>query len=588
MHSQNLDEIYFSEDFTAISVGQGDRLILNQSTGAKAIMGSQESEILRLCQQPRSISGHLAQMEKEWGYRPDWKELEPIWSGLERQGHLCTLTKFKEQLTVTENKGKGTPIRAVTMSIRSVSPLLKRGLESAVPHIQKIDRKMELVLASEQEDSDEAISIVKELDCDIELRWIGLKERQEFAQWLARDTGLSPQLCIYALAPDFIGNKTGALRNALLLDQVNHAAINADDDVVWDIRKMSYDPNKITLGTTKNPLWNYAPINTCAKSWGEPEARSLFELHENFLGKTASPILKSYSDIEPLGLNSILLKSLRSRSAKITTTSLGYRGGSTLQAASAFFSLPSGSPPEWLTDDDAYAKFAQSEELTFSVKNTCCGYAASPFLGIAMDASHQLPPFSPLHRAQDVLFQVFLQSDPLNLTVLMPETLYHQPPKRVLSHKLHEELTKPLPMYIWILKLYQHYKKTCVLSSYQEFGKWVREIITKEPEEMVRLLNVCHQKHIWDFRQRLSLHLVEHRLAKEFQLDRDFSRKLLDQRLLDPQSYTPWEVHHADDPIREFLAQLSLFGELLENWSLLFASAQKYQQQGNRVSRLLI
>jgi len=583
------NSILFSTEFLAIPAGGGDQLVWNQTTGEKEILSGQDVEILRICQQPRSISEHLDSMEEDWGYRPEWSEFQGMWQDLVNKGWLLSVETFQQSFNAkaaTESAKKPVHISAFTIPMRAVGPALVRCLKSVEPHMQENGRKMELILVSEQDDVDAAREVVGNMTCDMEPRWIGPREREVFIRWLVKETTLSPELCAYALKPDVPGIKIGALRNAQLLECVDQHYLSTDDDTVWDLRRPRTSSEATILGGFEAALWNYELLTTDALNYGEEVASNIFELHERFLGKSASELIAAAKTLKIYGLDLTLRKSLNNPHSRVGMSVTGYRGDAAFTDFSTLLSFPKNEIPPWFQESSAYQSFLSAQEVSVSGAGLLCGNFCAAGMGMALDATAELPPFPPLHRNEDGLFQLFLQHNQQRLlSVGLPETLYHKRQEtRFLAHTYAESLQADPSMDKWVSLLFHSYQEGSVVRDAGSFGIWLRESITHEPESMTKYLVSIYDQYIWNARTTLSMAFKGKQLPAVFRSDLNKATQILEEKLLNSTPVWPREFQGRAEPLTDFLKELCLLGELLEKWPLFLAAARHHKQVGQRLS----
>jgi hypothetical protein len=589
-------DVFFAVEMMAIVAGAGEQLALNVSTGKKEILDVQEVEFLRLCQEPRTVDGHRLQMEQVWQVEQDGRELQQQIADLHARGWLQSGTEFWKQLGDKKATAGLKPPRITSLAIpmRGAGPLLERCLESAAAHFQKEPINRRLVLASEQDDEEEARRIVKrhlpELTPD-QVSWIGPKERREFVELLVKEASIDPKILAYALCPEEEGIKTGSLRNALLLDCLDEAFLMSDDDTIWDLRKAHHSSDEVLgLAGFSAKVWGYELLHQKADQWGQAERNSLFSCHEKFLGFHPGDLARGYARGTLKNPGSTLQQNLRHPQAQVVATACGYRGDSALEGYSAFFNFRDNDLPLWLAREEEYVKLPQAQGVSFSAEQAFLGHFASPTMNMALMGQAELPPFPPLHRCQDTLFQLFLQrSNQGHCSVVMPQTLRHERMEsRLLANSLTKELAVAPFLAAWVTVLFKASHADIISQDYSQFGTWLKNWVHEQPEEAAERLKAIYFEQKMDLRNQITTTLSRTDICQSFRAELHQAMECVDEQLTAPASLWPRELLSVTDPEKAFLYQLGQLGYLLEIWPDILKAARGLKKQGRQVSRRLL
>ncbi|NJK92697.1 MAG: hypothetical protein HC904_13250 [Blastochloris sp.] len=205
----------------------------------------------------------------------------------------------------------------VGLPMRRVGQHLASWLESAREHWAGREESVRLVLASESEgeDAEEAAALVKAALPGLSLGWLGAEERRVYAKELAKEAGLESGLLEEALYPAGEGLKTGALRNALMLEAVGETFLMSDDDARWNLRRALGTEERVDVGSFASQGWHYDWLE--GESWGVEEEGNVFECHVAFLGKSLAGLLQERGGGSLLGLDTTLQATLRNPSARV-------------------------------------------------------------------------------------------------------------------------------------------------------------------------------------------------------------------------------------------------------------------------------
>ncbi len=226
----------------------------------------------------------------------------------------------------------------------------------------------------------------------------------------------------FAICGDDTGPiKIGAQRNAILLYSAGKKILFTDDDVICSLHSIpgadpSLDIKKLFLTSfSLRRSWFFDDYESATAYFPKIEMNYL-EAHEAMLGKMASQIIGNLPnrnnatfDKEPGGVSDALIKKIGgvvSPNIKISTTHSGMVGDTFMRVHTPIMvSLSDTEYSLWGHSKEEYIKNRNTSVIAkafdqYSLYNgpVCIGYT------LGVDARDLIPPFSPLHRAEDGIF----------------------------------------------------------------------------------------------------------------------------------------------------------------------------------------
>ena len=285
-------------------------------------------------------------------------------------------------------------------------------LSSYAANCERYGRSPEFVVADDSnsaESAERARAAVQAIagPCQARLRYAGVAEKRGFAERLAAESGVPPELIGFALAGDQRCTiSTGANRNSLLLDTVGKLTLAVDDDTVAKIATLPGHDSAASSFPGFDPT----------EFW-------FFQDHDSALGAL------SRLDIDLLGCHEGLLGSESAAGGHVVMTLHGLVGDSGMASPRHYLTLTGGSRERLVASPESYRSAFRSREVVRTVRRPTIvrgSFCMSTFLGL--DQRRLLPPFFPVQRNSDGIFgQTLYKCLDRAHTAFLPWTLLHSP-----------------------------------------------------------------------------------------------------------------------------------------------------------------
>ncbi len=284
---------------------------------------------------------------------------------------------------------------------------LRRALESFAANARTHGRKVHFVVATNFIDDGKSRGVAEEIGRtqDLQVAFIGEKEKRELAQRLRSATGCDPAVLEFALFdPEGCGFLCGANRNVLLLRGAGKLFSSVDDDMVCKIStapEPSGDSLKCFARRDVLQRWFYPDRASTLADANHIEADYL-GVHEEWLGQAMSECFSRREKVVFENLSNDVIRRLRRRDAAVAMTCSGHVGDPGIPT-SYYHLLLRGDSLRRLTKSEPFYRTALGARSVRSVApEPSIGDATlSPGMAIGLDGRDLLPPFFPVLHAED-------------------------------------------------------------------------------------------------------------------------------------------------------------------------------------------
>ena len=284
----------------------------------------------------------------------------------------------------------------------------------------------------------QAMAVRLASDLGIRLRYLGPQEKRQYAQRLARASGLPVRTIALALLDELaVGFCRGANTNALMLDTVGQPFFCFDDDSYCRPARWSQAPS-VALSSASFPvrLHVFADAGSLLAQV-EQQDLSLLREHEAWLGLGCRDIAAAAAARGTLDLDEAspaLLGDFLAGRGQVLATWSGLYGDSG-SAHSTYYLMLTGPDRERLVATQADYQQALACRLVWKAPSGVKLVRNDLFQSVAFaaDNRHCLPPFMPFLRASDSVFgQLLLDCFPHALIGCLPWSVHHapDPPRR--------------------------------------------------------------------------------------------------------------------------------------------------------------
>jgi hypothetical protein len=324
---------------------------------------------------------------------------------------------------------------------------LERAIESYVACVQLYARTPQFFIADGTR-SAQAQGITQALiqkvakSSGLEFYYSGTQEKCSFLKYLTDQCEVPSEVLEFGLmGPRNCEVKTGANRNAILLQTLGDIVLSADDDSQCKVGSLASEDERrmICLGGEWNipEVWSFADREAALKSIS-PISIDIFDEHETLLGKSLTQVVsKNHSGLLKFeNPCAHLLESLLSAEGTIPVTFAGVAGDSGQSPYVAALFHSQATRTRFTRSEHHYATAMASREVVRQyLSKTVCHSGAPMTTTVGLDNRALLPPFFPGYRNQDGIFAATI-SKCLRQTFFghIPWALAHDPPSARKSH----------------------------------------------------------------------------------------------------------------------------------------------------------
>jgi hypothetical protein len=412
------------------------------------------------------------------------------------------------------------------------------------------------------------------------IRYAGICEKERFADALARESSISPEIIDFALFGDRrCGLFTGANRNALLLDTVGSLVFGADDDTLARTCAAGARETAASFTSEYEPreFW-FFPNRRDALEAVRPTDTDLLASHEQFLGRTLAEVGAA------AGVD-----------GQVAITVPGLVGDSGMGSPHHLLTLTGDSRERLLASETAYASALRSREVLRTVPQptiAASAFCMTTFFGF--DNRQLLPPFFPVARNSDGLFGVMVQrSIEGSHVAFLPLVLLHEPPEpRAFTG--HEAWTEPARVRMADILIASILVRDASLATasrgvrLHQLGTYLRSVASLRIEDFEAFVRSAQQLRNLTFTALLETRLGEHAASPAFWAD-DVRKTIewLRQAATRSDYIVPRDlgaVGDLDSDRRLAQELVARFGELLEDWPTLVEATARLRLAGVRVS----
>lgn len=418
-----VDEQYIAAHVIAYPADKGNVLISNRNTGRPDLLSEQLFGILRQADRFDTIAGHVKSL-----FAAGWEDdgsgfIESAYKGLIAQGLLVSKSVFRASLFEKPNeRGAPPPITSLIITTRDRITQLQRCLASFIEKNDGYDRRPDYIVLDDSRSRDQGAKL-EEILTQLASRgprifYAGMEEKARFADELiraAKGDGLPGEVVSFALFGDEAYTRTlGANRNALLLAAPGELSVMTDDDTVYQPAVFGESDADLALSSMKDPTVSrfYADRRQLVESV-RPAGIDIFACHEKLLGRSIPGCISSLGPDSALDLDRITPESAHffgSASKVVKATASGFWGDSGMDSPHYVLELRGESRELLVRSKEEYARAKESREVFRSVSRYSISNGAVFIpMNAGVDNRALLPPFFPVGRNSDGIFAMTLR-----------------------------------------------------------------------------------------------------------------------------------------------------------------------------------
>jgi hypothetical protein len=458
-------------------------------------------------------------------------------------------------------------------------------VESYLENCRRHDRAPDLVVTDDSPDEEAqdhtraALQLFKNRFA-ARIRYAGRRERSRFADALAAESGVSPEIVRFGvLGDDRCALSTGANRNSLLLDTLDALVLSVDDDTRCRIAAAPGEADEPAMFSGYDPseFWFFPDHASAIKSVSFVE-NDVLRSHEALLGSAVADV-----------------GGTADASGRIAITLHGLVGDSGMGSPRYYLTLTGPSRDRLIASRDSYQSAFRSREIVRTVSRPTISagpFCMTTFFGF--DNRGVLPPLFPVQRNSDGIFGLVLQKCvEESHTAFLSSVLLHAPP----VHRAFD------PDAIWsdaqsvrladvvIACVFAHdvgSARRADGSRLAHLGRHLRSLGSLTLLDFEAQVRRLQQYRTMAFITALQSQLQMYGALPDFWAE-DVQRMIgvMSQATtapdyLVPRDLLPWRG--AEDARQLSQELVTKFGELLEAWPTIVASARRLHTNGLRVT----
>lgn len=440
--------------------GDGRIHVLDRASGTAALFATEDAQLLMSCDFYRPLEEHA----ELWSRRAEKLAVEqlsaktPRWfttlirkaeevtpadprkheSALERLGRfaedgwLISSSELARQCADARADAEPAPMTTVGFTTRNRPAELERAIRSYAENFRAFDREAGVTLIDDAETDEPTRELAAKLSAELEIpiRTAGRRDRAIWAEELAKESGVDPEVAHFALLGDErCALTTGSARNSLLLDSVGEAYLLADDDGLCRSARCPEAEEGWALSSLGDPtqFWFYESREKLHERVAFQEA-DLLGLHERLLGRDLGAMFAADPEPETHFVTAAFDHRLRRRAVRVRASMAGTVGDSGL-GGSAYLFADKRSCKRMTVNEEFYRAVVESRQVLRSTTRLTATDSTLCMAGnLGIDHTDLLPPFSPVQRNSDGLFGRLLKyCFPRSAMGYLPEAALHDP-----------------------------------------------------------------------------------------------------------------------------------------------------------------
>ncbi len=422
---RNDTDTYCRGDAVSFPVGGDETLVYAKASRTALVLTNLEAQLMRHCQTFKSLRDHAVDFCRRHRLSDgDVGAIETHLAQLAEDDVLLSNTHIHERCRAfTAVDDHATRISSVAVITRNRSAAALRCLGDLLGEPSLRGRDVACVVIDDSPDAtvrqryrDGLRSMSKRER--VVISYAGSEEKEQFISALLDEAGrgnLPPRAVDFALfGTEELTYRSGANRNASLLHATAEAFLSLDDDVRGRAGRAHATRGGLTISSVDDPteLWFFAS-HADALASAAFEGDSLFDAHEQMLGRTASTCVAKLSPSGQLDLrsaNAPLLTNLVSGLGRVRATMTGIVGDCAMRSNMLYLTLE-GEAHRRLVGSGAEYQALRSTREILRVAPTWTINEGGLFMttAAALDNTTMLPPFFPVQRNSDVIFSNMLR-----------------------------------------------------------------------------------------------------------------------------------------------------------------------------------
>ena len=500
-----------------------------------------------------------------------------------------------------ETRDSGQHIEALAVPTKNRPHVLLNSLSSHLSLANNYGRTISVTVVDDSTSPDLRSSTIASLsnfkrNTGAPVEYIGRRERLQFADQLAKQSGVRRSVIEFGVLGDADGHAPGASRNFLLLYLLGKRFVSFDDDV------FSYPvlPPKVvrdlTLSSVADPLetWVFSSQSEIDKSFPSQQV-DMIGSHQFLLGQSSRSLV--LNACRRFGIQTIRLTEEFARAVatgvRLPVTFSGVSGDSGKWSNRYYFSLDGKSFDRLVASREQYESAIATRYALRSVASHTISsgpYAMGP--NISFDHERLLPPFLPNYISEDGVFGVLLRecfSEEYALG-FCPFAVSHRPPHPRKTSRADFERTS---VQMRVADIVNYLIQSLDLSSISggerrlvEVGERLRDVSSGSSSAFEQFVEQVVSSSVRDMLHRISSHIeFGSELPQFFVEDLRRYRDALNRELKSRRISVPIDIDirsNRSESLELLRIFVLKFARLLIAWPSLVASVRDLQREDGR------
>ena len=414
----NIDnELYRRGDVVSFSVGDGQSLVYSQQDRKANILPTFVVSLLPYCHSFKTLEAHAEACVES--LRLDQQQIDYVHDSLldlAQSGLLTPLGSARDLSQEPRDNAGLHKIATVGFVTHDRPDSLGRGVLSYLESAKRHGRECDFIVADSSSSPDQrrqAADLLRTLalDYDVSISYAGLDEKVSFAKQLVNEFKVPQHVMDFALhGPEGFSIRTGANRNALLLQTAGDLFFSADDDTECRLFEVPSRVDGLAFFAEEPIEGWFFPDQAAALGSVRSLDEDVLSIHERWLGRDLIDVTSSTEPqlIDYSGMTTKYFKHLTSGTGKILATLPGIIGDSGI-GSPRWFLLSGDTHDRLCKTREEYETAFSSREMLRAVRKICVGRVPSFMTtAVGLDNRDLLPPFFPVLRDQDSIFAATL------------------------------------------------------------------------------------------------------------------------------------------------------------------------------------
>jgi hypothetical protein len=582
---------------TRVQLGEKTELFRSQVTREWRMVPKATAALAAACSEFATLHEHQRRLESivpKLAGNPE--AVSRILADAVEHRMLLSLSGFRRRFLDLLTASQQHHIGMIGIPTRNRPKTLRTLLQGLVANLELFGRKVELLIVDDSETPEmqqENLRVLESFSSSpgVTARYANGEDRREFAYSLAEESGVNPELALFALTNVYgYPVSVGAARNAILFASAGECVLYLDDDVQcrWAVVPGSTDGFQFDPNAFNGRFFaDAADVELC-----HFVHEDLLKLHERLLNVSRWSLEDSTAaanEVDFSGLSSGLLQHMSSGNSMVLASFLGLLGDAAIDDPLQYF----------VQGPETLAALTSSEELyRNALKNRMILRGARSYLitkelecmSYCMALNHKdlLPPFLPVQRAEEMVFgSLLMRCVPGALFGVAPRAILHRPqparsfaPEAAFDRAGKFTLGELINVLITTASVHGVSRRDRLLSA----GEQLKSIARLDDDDLAERLRKCMEPSLVFQIQQLELalqklHPVPEFLANDTLRLRDGCLSALNQR----DCTVPYDFERLWLPQEcrvRFRQLIGRFASLLEEWPALMDAANSLRARG--------